>query len=44
MKPGNTVTSQFVRNLCGKILKTLPDSAHAVVQCGRKQIVTNLKY
>lgn len=44
MMPGDTVVSLFVRNLCGKILKILPDGAHAVVQCGCRKIVTDLKY
>lgn len=44
MMPGDTVVSLLVRNLRGKILKILPDGAHAVVQCGRKKIVTDLKY
>lgn len=44
MMPGDAVVSLLVRNLCGKILKILPDGAHAVVQCGRRKIVTDLKY
>lgn len=44
MMLGDIVASLLVRNLCGKILDILPDGAHAVVQCGRRKIVTDLKY
>lgn len=44
MMPGDAVVSLLVRTLSGKILKILPDGAHAVLQCGRRKIVTDLKY
>lgn len=44
MNPGDIVSSILVPRLKGKVLKILPDGAHAVVQCGRRKIVTDLKY
>lgn len=44
MNPGDIVSSIFVPSLRGKVLKILPDGAHAVVQCGCRKIVTDLKY
>ena len=43
MKPGDIVSSILVPRLKGKVLKILPDGAHAVVQCGRRKIITDLK-
>ena len=43
MKPGDTVVSILVPRLKGKVLKILPDGAHAVVQCGRRKTITDLK-
>lgn len=40
---GDVLVSILVPRLKGKVLQILPDEAHAVVQCGRRKIVTDLK-